>query len=170
MQPIEEFECGSLATRQNDSGWSEAKEIAHCYLMACGIASSRSRAILIDDAFTHLETANRSLEPRVRTMRMLASLERVLSRHLGSPQGDNAEAAAGRLLFSIDPSFRARLDDHLHPRNRSTALVDGGFGLVRIPEIDTHRRMPRQTIRFRTIPLVSAIKRLFSRRRPLLRA
>lgn len=48
-------------------------------------------------------------------------------------------------------------------------LADECRGLVRIPPIGERRTMERQVIRFRTLPILSALRRYFRRRRVPLR-
>lgn len=175
MQPKQTLQGHSIPDQLDASGWAEPVELADRYLKACGISSSRNRALVIREAFTHLETTNRSLAPRVRTIRMLACLDRVLSRHLNTPDSDDAVATGRRLLFFIEPSVRERVEGRLRSTTWNAAVADAAvaeenFELVRIPAVQGHQRMERQAIQFRTIPLVSAIKHFFRRRRSPVRS
>lgn len=169
MQPSQKTRDHAIPKLSDAYGWAEPVEIANHYLKANGISSSWSRAAMIDGALVHLETTNRSLDPRVRSIRMLACLDRGLSRNLSPPNGDDAVAAGRRLLLSVDPLVRRRIENRLHPRNWDAAMTNESIALVRIPEIQRRQKMERQAIRFRTIPLLSAIKQLFGRRRSALR-
>lgn len=169
MQPSQKTQDHVSPNLSDAYGWAEPVEIANCYLKANGISSSWSRAAMIDEALVHLETTNRSLDPRVRSIRMLACLDRGLSRNLNPPDGDDALAAGRRLLLSVDPLVRRRIENRLHPRKWDAAMTNERIALVRIPEIERRQKMERQTIRFRSMPLLSAIKQLFGRRRSVLR-
>ena len=175
VQPKQTFQGHTIPDQLDASGWAEPVELADRYLKASGISSSRSRALVIREAFTHLETTNRSLAPRVRTIRMLACLDRVLSRQLKTPDSDDAVAAGRRLLFFIEPSVREQVEGRLRSTARNATVAGGAMAdenceLVRIPAIQGRQRMERQVIRFRTIPLASAVKHFFRRRRSPVRS
>lgn len=148
--------------RASSKTWSRPIQAADRYLLAAGVSLAFVRSELIREAKERLEVSDRSTESHVREVRILACVERVLCERLGAKPGSETtdpDTARRRLLFAMDPTLEAQIA--LLDAPSMKIAEDGGASneIRRIPEIRSHKVMPRQVISYRHLPF----RRFFER-------